>query len=147
MSVSPRIPQGPDTATPEPAAARPRRTWPRKFGDAFRGIKRGIRGQSSFSVHLFFAALVVAAGIVLRCSLEQWGLLLICIGVVFSAELFNSAIETLFRGLDEETRERAWPCLDIAAGAVLVACIAAAAVGSLVFLGRLAEICKLFLDA
>jgi diacylglycerol kinase len=147
MSVSPRIPQEQETATPGPATARPRRTWPRKFGDAFRGLKRGIRGQSSFSVHLFFAALVVAAGIVLQCSLEQWGLLLICIGLVFSAELFNSAIETLFRGLDEETRERAWPCLDIAAGAVLVACIAAAVVGSLVFLGRLAEICKLFLDA
>ena len=146
MSVSPRMPQGQGVDTQAPVEARPRRTWPRKFGDAFRGLKRGIRGQSSFSVHLFFAALAIAAGIVLRCTLEQWGLLLLCIGLVFSAELFNSAIETLFRGLDEETRARAWPCLDIAAGAVLVACIAAAIVGSLIFFGRIAEICKLFLD-
>jgi len=146
MSVMPRTPQGRETDTQGPAAGRPRRPWRRKFGDAFRGIKRGVRGQSSFSVHLFFAALVVAAGIVLRCSLEQWGLLLICIGLVFTAELFNSAIETLFRGLDEDARSRVWPCLDIAAGAVLVACIAAAIVGCLVFLDRLADFCKLFLD-
>ena len=52
-----------------------------------------------------------------------------CIGLVLTAELFNSAVETLFRGLDEPTRERAWPALDIAAGAVLLASVFAAAVG------------------
>jgi diacylglycerol kinase len=147
MSAAPRIPQVGEEERPiAPVEARPRRSWPRKFGDAFRGLKRGIRGQSSFSVHLFFAALVVAAAIVLRCSLEQWGLLVICIGLVFTAELFNSAVETLFRGLDEDARARVWPCLDIAAGAVLVASIAAAIVGGLVFLVRLSDLCKLFLD-
>src|SRR5437588_10421517 len=97
---------------------RPRRTWRRKFGDAFRGLKFGIRGQSSFFVHFFFTALVITAAIVLRCSPEQWGLLIGCIGFVLVAELFNSAVETLFRGLPEEGRAHAWPALDIAAGAV-----------------------------
>jgi diacylglycerol kinase len=115
----------------------PRRSWLRKFGDAFRGVKRGVRGQSSFSVHFFFAALVVAAGIVLQCSITQWALLFLCIGMVLTAELFNSALEHLFRGLDESSRARVWPCLDIAAGAVLLACIAAVIVGCLVFLERL----------
>src|SRR5206468_2302953 len=56
---------------------------------------------------------------------------------VLMAELFNSALETLFRGLDESTKARVWPALDIAAGAVLLASIAAAVVGSIVFLQRL----------
>jgi diacylglycerol kinase len=126
----------PDPTEP-PAAKRPRRPWRHKFGDAFRGLKLGIRGHSSFFVHFFFAALVVAGAIVLACDLVQWCILLGCIGAVLTAELFNSAIETLFRGLDEETKKRTWPCLDIAAGAVLLASIAATIIGSLVFLSRL----------
>jgi diacylglycerol kinase len=51
---------------------------------------------------------------------------------VLTAELFNSAVETLFRHLDEPLRDRAYPALDIAAGAVLVASVAAAVVGVIV---------------
>ncbi len=124
---------------PETDRSRSARPWSDKFGEAFRGLKRGIRGQSSFFVHFFFAALVVAGAIVLECSSAQWGLLLICIGLVLTAELFNSAVEILVRGLDEASRERVWPCLDIAAGAVLLASITAAIVGCLVFLRQLGE--------
>src|SRR5262245_26391264 len=102
-----------------PVRGKPRRSWRAKFRDAFRGVKLGIRGHSSFFVHLFFAALVLAAGLALRCELVEWCLLLGCIGMVFTAELFNSAVETLVRALDEAGRLRARPSLDIAAGAVL----------------------------
>src|SRR5205085_9365485 len=112
-----------------PARPRSRRPWRDKFRAAFRGIKLGVRGHSSFFVHFFFAALVVAAGGALRCTLVEWCLLLGCIGLVLTAELLNSAFETLFRGLDAATRERVWPCLDIAAGAVLLASITASAIG------------------
>ena len=125
--------------TDTPPAPR-RRPWGAKFHAALRGLKLGIRGHSSFFVHFFFAALVLAAAVVLRCSVEQWCLLLLCIGGVLTAELFNSAIETMFRGLDEAAKERAWPSLDIAAGAVLLASVIAAVVGAVVFLQRFAEI-------
>jgi diacylglycerol kinase len=128
------------TSEPDESAAgvQRRQPWRAKFGAAFRGLKLGIRGHSSFSVHFFFAALVVAAAIALGCDLVEWCLLLGCIGMVLTAELFNSAIETLFRGLDEATKQRVWPCLDIAAGAVLLASIAAAVIGILIFVHRLA---------
>ena len=87
---------------------------------------------------IFFAALALTAAVVLRCGLVQWCLLLGCVGLVLTAELFNSALETLFRGLDEATRARVWPCLDIAAGAVLLAGLTAAVVGGLVLAGQLA---------
>jgi diacylglycerol kinase len=118
---------------------RPRRPWRAKFRDAFRGLKLGVRGHSSFFVHFFFAALVLAAAVALRCSLTEWCILLVCIGLVLTAELFNSAVETLFRGLDEATRERSWPALDIAAGAVLLASLVAAVVGTVIFVGRLVQ--------
>jgi diacylglycerol kinase len=123
--------------TSAPDAPRPRRSWLFKFRCAFRGLKLGVRGHSSFSVHFFFAALVVGAALVLRCRALEWCILLGCIGLVMTAELFNSAVETLFRGLDEATRERVWPCLDVAAGAVLLASIVSAVIGAIVFVRQL----------
>jgi diacylglycerol kinase len=123
-------------AAPKP----PRRRWRAKFRDAFRGLKLGVRGHSSFFVHFFFAAMVLVAAAVLRCDITQWCLLLLCIGMVLAAELFNSAIETLFRGLDEATRERSWPALDIAAGTVLLASLVAALVGVIIFVCRLLQL-------
>jgi diacylglycerol kinase len=121
----------------EPDRPRPRRSWVFKFRCAFRGLKLGVRGHSSFFVHFFFAALVVVAAVVLRCGVLEWCVLLGCIGLVMTAELFNSAVETLFRGLDEATKERVWPCLDIAAGAVLLASLVSAVIGTIIFVRQL----------
>lgn len=116
---------------------RPRPSWRMKFAVAFRGLWWGIRDHSSFFVHFFITALVLAAATVLQCEVWHWCILLICIALVLTAELLNSAIETLFRGLDEATKERCWPALDVAAGAVLLASLMAGAVGIVVFAHRL----------
>jgi diacylglycerol kinase len=121
-----------DTSTPR----RCRRRWSDKFRAAFRGIKVGVRGHSSFSVHFFFTAMVLTAALVLGCDKVEWCLLLGCIGLVLTAELFNSAVETMFRGFDEATKERTWPALDVAAGAVLLASITASIVGAIIFLSK-----------
>jgi diacylglycerol kinase len=121
---------------------RPRHLWRDRLGPACRGIKLGVRGHSRFFVHFFCTALVLAAAIVLRCDLVQWCLLLGCIGLVLVTDLLNNAIEALFRGLDDESMHRATPCLDIAAGAVLLATITASVIGSLIFLSRLIDMCN-----
>ena len=73
------------------------------------------------------------------CVIWEWCVLIACIGGVLTAELFNSSIETLFRELPEEIRDRAWPALDIAAGAVLLASVSASVLGLIVLMPRLAE--------
>jgi diacylglycerol kinase len=138
MIVPPPDYQEPPTWDRETAdRPKPRRRWRNKFEDAFRGVKLGVRGHSSFFVHFFFAALVLAAAIVMRCDALEWCLLLGCIGLVFTAELFNSAIETLFHGQDAGTKARTKGALDIAAGAVLMASATALVVGSIIFSLRL----------
>jgi diacylglycerol kinase len=120
---------------PEPAPPAPRRRWRDKFREAFRGVKLGVRGQSSFFVHFFCATLVIAAAAVLQCDLVEWCVLLGCVGAVLTAESFNSAIETLFAGLEPAARDRHYAALEIAAGAVLTASVTAAVIG-VVVLGR-----------
>ncbi|HEY2784415.1 MAG TPA: diacylglycerol kinase family protein [Fimbriiglobus sp.] len=128
-----------DPSTDDPPRTR-RRKWQAKFGYAFRGIKRGMRGHSSFSVHFFAAASVLAGAIVFQCNWTEWCILLGAVGFVFVAELFNSAVEALFHGQDDAVKSKNYQALDIAAGAVLVASIFAAAVGLIVF-GRRVWMC------
>ena len=127
-----------DSTEVEERRPRSRRPWRDKFKVALRGVKFGVRGHSSFAVHFFIAAVALSAAVALQISLIEWCLVIVCIGLVLTAELVNSCVETLFRCLDEKTRNRAWPCLDIAAGAVLLASLTAAVVGLLLFVPKLA---------
>ena len=127
-------PSGPTT----PRAFLPtRRPWLRKFGDAWRGIRLGVRGQASFRVHAVAAVLVILLAALLQMTVVQWGLLLLCITIVCAAEMFNSAIEQLARAVDTNVNPRLRDALDIASGAVLVAAFGAAVVGAAVFVTRL----------
>lgn len=111
-------------------------SWRRKFRHAFRGQKRGFRGESSFFVHFFAAAAVITAAAALGADRVEWCLLLVCIAGVLTAEMFNSAIEQLAKAIDENYNPHLRDALDIAAGAVLTAAGGAAVVG-VVILGRL----------
>ena len=113
-----------------------RPTWRAKFRTAFRGIWLGTRGQNSFFVHLPFGLAVEALAIGSGCSPIEHCILLLCIGVVLVAELANSAIERLARGLCDHYNPNVGEALDIASGAVLVASFFAAAIGTIVFLTR-----------
>jgi diacylglycerol kinase len=115
----------------------PERSWSRKFRDAFRGVREGIRGQNSFYVHFFMVAAVVTAGAALRFEPVEWCVLLLCITVVLTAEMFNSAIESMAKAITEEIHPHLKNSLDIGSAAVLVASIGASIVGCLLFIHRL----------
>ena len=117
--------------------SKPKRSWSRKIGDALRGIRLGVRGHSSFFVHVPCAILAFALAAILKCDRIEWCLIVGCVGFVLAAELANSAIEALFHALDEHTKGRMIGCLDIAAGAVLVAALTAVAVGAIVFVPKI----------
>ena len=117
-----------------------RTTWGQKFGYSFRGMKRGIRGESSFFVHFFIAAAVIVAALVLRVTLAEWGLLTLCIAGVLAAEMFNSALENLAKAVTDEYQPRIEDALDISSAAVLIACIGSSVVGTLIFVNRLGVI-------
>jgi len=115
----------------------PERSWTQKFGDALRGTKQGIRGQSSFFVHFFAAAVVVSAGLMVHLNHIEWCLLALCIAGVLTAEMFNSALESMAKAITHEPNPYLGGALDIGSGAVLLASIGAAVVGAVVFLNRL----------
>ncbi|HMC89013.1 MAG TPA: diacylglycerol kinase [Gemmataceae bacterium] len=110
--------------------------WREKLRQSLRGLKLGIRGHSSFFVHFFFAALVLAAGMVLRCQAVEWCLLAGGLAMVFITELCASSVKTIHQSLEPGTQIRARPALEMMAGAVFIARLAAALIGALVLLSR-----------
>lgn len=115
-----------------------RRGWGRKFADAFRGLSRALRSQSSFVVHLAAAAAALGLAAMLGVSAVEWAVLAATIGAVLAAEVFNTAIESLARAFGPARHPRIRDALDMASAAVLVTALAAIAVGLALFLPRLA---------
>jgi len=117
-----------------------RRSWPRKFRDAFRGLYCGAVAEKSFYVHTLFAVAVVVAALLFRVSATQWCLLLLSIALVATAEMLNTALERLAKAVDIKTNPFLADALDMGSAAVLLASLGAALVGAIIFLGRLVEL-------
>ncbi len=115
-------------------------TWAEKFSVAISGIREAWRLERSFRVHGAGAALTIALAVGLEVSSTDWALLALAIGLVTSAELANTAIETVVDLVQPDLHPLAKRAKDIAAGAVLLAAIAAFAVGGSVFLPPLMKL-------
>lgn len=111
----------------------PQRTWYQKFRCAFRGLGIGIRGQSSFAVHFAAAGLTILAAALLRVDRSEWSVLILCVTIVLTAEMFNSALEQLARAVDRSENRHIGSALDIGSAAVLTASLGASVVGVLIF--------------
>ncbi len=122
-----------DERPPEAFFHQKSRSWKRKFQDALRGMGFSIRHQVSYKVHLVFAALVPVMAFWMQLDLVRWSLLLLCIFAVLTAEMFNTAIETLAKAITKDHNELIGQALDIAGGAVLLSSIGASLVGAVIF--------------
>jgi len=114
------------------------RTWYQKFRCAFRGIRLGIHGQSSFIVHFAAAGLAIGTAAWLRIEKTEWCLLMMCITIVLTAEMFNSALEHLARAVDRSENRYIGSALDIGSAAVLTASVGASITGFTIFIARAA---------
>ena len=114
----------------------------KSFGFAFRGIAWAFKTQHNIWIHAAVAVAVIALGFWLHLSRTEWLLVVLSIGFVIAAELFNSAVELLVDLVSPEHNPKAGLVKDIAAGAVLVSAIAAALTGLVIFVPKIADLCS-----
>ena len=112
------------------------------FVYAYRGILYLLRTQHNAWIHLAFTLIAVLLGVCFSISQSEWIAILICIGIVFAAETFNTSIELLCNARFTEYDKRAEIIKDTAAGAVLIVSVVAAIVGGIIFLPRLLLLLK-----
>jgi len=107
------------------------------FGFAIDGLKSLIKNEHNSRIHLTAAVLAVGAAIILKINPTEWLLLFIVIGIVFIAELFNSAIEALSDRVEPEKNDLIRNAKDYAAAAVLVSAVIAVIAGCYIFIPKI----------
>ena len=103
------------------------------FRYALRGLRLLIQTQPNARIHLCLTAVVVSAGILLGIARIEWICVILAMGLVWTAEGLNTAVEFLTDRVSPEWSEDAARVKDVAAAAVLLSAAAAAVIGCLVF--------------
>lgn len=107
------------------------------FRFAILGIISAFRTERNMWIHLSAGILAVLGGILLKISLLEWGLIFFSIALVITTELINTALEYLVNLIKEEQNESVRRIKDISAAAVLIAALAASAIGLIVLLPKI----------
>ena len=103
------------------------------FKVAFRGIWFAIKSESHIRFHLIAGMYVIIFSFFYNISIEQWGIIILLISSVITAEIFNTALEQLCNLSTESYDPVARIAKDVAAGAVLVLTFAAIAIAVLFY--------------
>ena len=106
------------------------RPFLQRLNFAAAGLGVAWRRERSFRTQVWIAGLVVLALVVLRPAAVWWGVILLTVGLVLAAELFNAAVEALVDHLHPDRHPEIRMVKDMMAGAVLVASLAAVAVAA-----------------
>ena len=109
------------------------------FKYAFEGIASSFKSERNMKIHVIIMIIVIIWGIIFKISAIEWIVCTILFALVISAELFNTALETIVDMVMPEINEKAKLAKDISAGAVLILAIASAIAGIIIFLPKIAE--------
>jgi diacylglycerol kinase len=107
-------------------------TRARSFRNAFRGCGYTLRTQPNAWIHASFTVVVVILGMWLRLSSRDWAVIILTMALVWTTEIFNTAIEAVIDLACPDHHSLAKAGKDAAAGAVLVSAISSVLIGLLI---------------
>lgn len=102
--------------------------------DAVKGIVHVVRSEKNMRIHLALGLLVIILASVLGVPRVESMVLILTIGIMFVAELVNTAIEEVVNLITRDYHPLAGIIKNVSAGAVLVAALTAVCIGYLVFI-------------
>ncbi len=114
------------------------------FKPAMNGLKTGFMTENNLKIHLVAAIAVILAGYFFKIMRNDWLWLVAAMGLVFTTEFLNTAVEKLTDLVSPDYNELAGRVKDIAAAAVVIICLTAALIGLIVFFPYLAQYSNLF---
>ena len=109
------------------------RSLRRSFGDALRGVWDAVKSERNMRIHLAACGYVLFFAWRLELSRGEVACLLLAIGMVLGAELFNTSVEKLCDFTEKHRNPHIRVVKDMAAGAVFLCAVFAALVGIVIF--------------
>ncbi|MEM9545885.1 MAG: diacylglycerol kinase family protein [Bacteroidota bacterium] len=107
------------------------------FKFAIKGVILLFKNEHNAWIHGMAMLLAVAAGFYFNISKMEWVAVVFCIGAVFTAEAFNTAIEKIADFIHPNQNKDIAQIKDLAAGGVLLTASAAFTVGLIIFLPKI----------
>lgn len=107
---------------------------------ALRGLKVAIYEEASFRFQLFAGIIIIILMLALPLKVWEQVILIFAITLVLALELTNSIVERILDIIEAEHHPKIQDAKDIMAGAVVLACLGAMAVGIIIFWPYLIEI-------
>lgn len=107
------------------------------FGHSIRGVLHVLKKERNARIHLVSAFLAFGVGLVLQVTDVELAAIFFASILVFIAEIFNTAIEKTLDIIQTEHHPQIKIIKDMAAGGVMIAAIAAAMIGIVIFLPRI----------
>lgn len=107
------------------------------FKYAFNGIFLTFKKGVNFRIQSSLGVLAVILGFILHISPLEWAIVILLIGIVLSAEIFNTMLEEVIGDLPGD-RIRG-ETKDMAAGFVLILAIASFIIGLIIFLPKILQ--------
>ncbi len=104
------------------------------FKHAFSGLRYVVQSQRNAWIHAAITIMVLILAVLLKISQVEWGILLLAIGMVWSAEIFNTALEALVDLASPDTHPLAKIAKDTSAAAVLFSAIISVLIGLVILL-------------
>ena len=111
-------------------------TWLKRFGYAFKGIKYAFRNEQSVGIHFVATILIITLSIIKSIKSTEAIALSLTVGIVWVAELLNTAIEKLADKVSPDFDIQIKYVKDISAAAVLMASLTALVVGLIIFIPK-----------
>ncbi len=109
----------------------------KSFAHAWRGLGIMIRTQQNAWIHIVAGLLALWFGYMFMISLTEWALVIFAIGLVITAEAFNTAMEIDIDLTSPNYHPYARDTKDVAAGAVLISSIIALIIGLIIFVPKI----------
>lgn len=100
---------------------------------AINGIVCLFKENRNARYEITIAIFTICASIAFQIAVSEWLIILVCIGMVLSAEGINSSIEKLADKLHPDFAPEIGKVKDLAAGSVLILSFVAAIVGFIIF--------------
>ena len=102
---------------------------------ALDGLFSALKTERNLRIHIVALFIAVALGLYLKLSIMRWGIIILVIGFVLVAELFNTAIERLCdETANGQQKKLIKKAKDVAAAGVLLSAITALIIGVLFLL-------------
>jgi diacylglycerol kinase len=105
----------------------------RSFKFAFRGLASLVKHEQNFRVHILAAIVVFFCGVYFNIPIWQWCLIILMVACVWILEMMNTVFERLVDLFKPRLHPYVGEIKDIMSASVLVAALASALIGLLIF--------------